>query len=306
MRVFVTGASGWVGSAVTRDLLAAGHQVAGLARSDASAAAVAATGAEVVRGTLDDLDVLRDAAAASDGVIHTRFRHDVAFSGDFAGAVASDRAAIDAIGAALAGSDRPLVIASGTGAVAPGRLATEDMTSTGETVASHRMENERVALALADVRRAHLVGAPAAHRPRRRRPRLHRHHRRGSPASAARSTTSATAPTGGPQRTASTPRACSCSPSSKRRPGRCCTRSPSRACRSREIAAAISRGLGVPAVSVTAERAAAELGFIGSFLGLDVPASSERTRALLGWEPTGPTLLEDLEAGHYFRARAAA
>ncbi|HME03128.1 MAG TPA: NAD-dependent epimerase/dehydratase family protein, partial [Solirubrobacteraceae bacterium] len=125
MRVFVTGASGWIGSAVVPELIGAGHQVLGLARSDASADALAAAGAEVHRGTLDDLDVLRSGAAASDGVIHLAFKHDIAFSGDFRGAADADRRAVETIGEALAGSDRPFVIASGTLGLTPGHVATE-------------------------------------------------------------------------------------------------------------------------------------------------------------------------------------
>src|ERR1700761_7351587 len=114
MKIFVTGASGWIGSAVVPELLEAGHQVTGLARSDASAQALAKAGADVEQGSIDDLDVLAKTAAAADGVIHLAFKHDLAFTGDFEGAATADRAAIDTFGDALAGSGKPFVIASGT------------------------------------------------------------------------------------------------------------------------------------------------------------------------------------------------
>src|SRR5271154_5516448 len=119
MHVFVTGASGWIGSAVVPELLGSSHQVTGLARSDASAAALTAAGAQVQQGTLDDLDTLRSAAAQSDGVIHLAFKHDLAFSGDFKGAADADRRAVEVMGEALAGSDPPLLIASRTLGGAP-------------------------------------------------------------------------------------------------------------------------------------------------------------------------------------------
>jgi len=125
MRVFVTGSSGWIGSAVVPELIGAGHEVTGLARSDASAAALTEAGVRVHRGDLDDLDGLRGAAGASDGVIHLAFKGDLAFSGDFQGAVDADRRAVEALGEALTGSDRPLVIASVTLVLAPGRVGTE-------------------------------------------------------------------------------------------------------------------------------------------------------------------------------------
>ena len=158
MRVFVTGASGWVGSAVTRDLIAAGHQVLGLARSDASAKAVAAAGAEVHRGALDDLDSLERGAAACDGVIHTAFIHD--FS-DFAASCATDKAAIEAIGAVLERSGRPLLVTSGTLGLPPGRLGTED--DAAAAVLPRKSEEVGLAMAARGVRAMVVRLAPSVH-----------------------------------------------------------------------------------------------------------------------------------------------
>src|SRR5580693_2974990 len=126
MRIFVTGASGWIGSAVVPELLGAGHEVVGLARSEASAQRLTAAGATVQRGDVDDPDGLAKAAANSDGVIHLAFQHEVAWGGDFAAAAAADRRAVEAMGAALADSDRPLVLASGMLGLKAGQVATED------------------------------------------------------------------------------------------------------------------------------------------------------------------------------------
>jgi nucleoside-diphosphate-sugar epimerase len=302
MRVFVTGASGWIGSAVVPELIGAGHQVTGLARSDASAAALTAAGAEVHLGTLDDLDTLRGAADASDGVIHLAFKHDLAFSGAFQVAADADRRAIETFGEALAGSGRPFVIASGTLGLAPGRVATEqdghDATHfTGG--ARTRLANAELTGSLASqgVRScvvrlpptvhgdgdngfmATLVGIartkgvsghigdganrwPATHQ-------LDAAHlfRLALESAPAGSTLHAIADQGVPVRT---------------------------------IAGVIARHLDIPQVAIAPEDAAGHFGWLATYLAADSPASSTLTRELLRWHPTQPGLIDDLDKGHYF------
>ena len=306
MRIFVTGASGWIGSAAVPELLGAGHRVIGLARSDASAAALTAAGAEVRRGSLDDLDVLRDAAAESDGVIHLALKHDLAFSGDFQGAADSDRRAVEAFGEALAGSDRPFVIASGLLGLAPGRIATEQDGHGSHAAAAAfgggpqaRWETAEFALSLASrgVRSSivrlpptnhgdgdngfvpNLVGIarekgvsgyigdganrwPAVHRLDSAR--LFRLALEQAPAG---STLHAVADEGVPIR---------------------------------DIAEVISRHLNLPVVSISPGDAGEHFSWLAGFLATDAPASGALTRELLGWQPTHPGLIADLEQGHYF------
>lgn len=306
MRVFVTGASGWIGSAVVPELIGAGHQVTGLARSDASAAALTAAGAQVHRGTLDDLGSLRNAAAASDGVIHLAFKHDIAFSGDFQGAADADRRAVETFGDALAGSGRPLVIASGTLGLAPGRVGTErDGHGPGPAVAAlgggpqTRLATAELVLSLASrgVRSSVVRLPPTVHGEgdngfmaalagiardkgvsgyigdgSNRWPAVHRLDaaylfRLAMEKTLAGSTLHAVADEGVPIR---------------------------------DIAEVIGRHLGLPVVAISPEDAAEHFAWLAGFLAIDSPASSTLTRELLGWHPTHPGLIDDLDKGHYF------
>lgn len=304
MRLFVTGASGWIGPAVVAELLANGHQVIGLARSDASAQAIAAAGAEVRRGEITDLEVLRGAAAESDGVIHLAFRHDVAFSGGFEVAVASDHAAIQAIGEALAGSDRPLAIASGLAGLRAAELATEDDRPEPTPGAGGRVTNERTALALAErgVRSMAVRFAPTVHG-------AGDHGFIARIAAADREHGAAAYVGDGSNRWA----AVHVSDAARvvrlgieRAPaGSVLHAVGEEGVALRHIAEAIGRRLDLPTRSVTAEQAAEHFGFLGAFIAMDTPASNTLTRRLLGWEPTGPGLIADIEAGAYDPAPVA-
>jgi nucleoside-diphosphate-sugar epimerase len=302
MRVFVTGASGFIGSAVVQELRGAGHEVVGLARSDSAAESLAAAGAEIQRGSLEDLDSLRAGAEASDGVIHLGYIHDFSRMED---SVRVDRGAIETLGATLAGSDRPLVIASGTLFVAPpGQTATEaDAGDTTGSGASARRRNEHLLLSLAQrgVRSASVRLTPTVHGEgdhgfvpiiigvarakgvsgyvgdgSSRWPAVHRLDaarlfRLALENAPAGTVLHGVAEEGIPVR---------------------------------EIAEVIGRHLGVPVESIAPDGAIEHFGFLGALLGVDSPAASVLTRERFGWQPEQPRLIEDLDQGHYFRTAA--
>jgi nucleoside-diphosphate-sugar epimerase len=304
MRVFVTGASGWIGRGVVPELTAAGHEVVGLARSEASAQALKAVGVDVRSGSLDDLDTLRDVAVSSDGVIHLAFKHDLAFTGDFAGAADADRLAIETFGEALAGTGKPFVIASGVLGLAPGRVLTERDGLTAGTEApvsgpEQRLANAHFTLALAGRGvRSSIVRLP---------PTCHGDGDNGFIPTAigfARAKGAAAYIGDGANRWPAVHRddaarlfrlALESAPA-----GSALHAIGDEGVPIREVAKVFAAHLDVPAVSVTPEQAGEYVGFLGGFWGLDSPASAQITRELLGWEPTRPGLIADLEEGHYF------
>jgi nucleoside-diphosphate-sugar epimerase len=301
VHVFVTGASGHIGSAVVSELRAAGHQVTGLARSDGSAAKLKAAGAEVRRGTLDDLEVLREAARSADGVIHLAYKHELSLSGTpggFVTAATHDLRAVEAIGDALAGSGKPLVTTSGTallGHAGMTRTGTEEDTLPGGPRVD--TENATVALARRGVRAAVIRLPPTVHGPL--------DHGGFIPIAIgmARQSGAAVYVGEGANRwpavdTRDAARlyrlALERAPAGSRLHG-----VAEEGVAFRAIAEAIGRGLGLPTKSITKEETA-PLGFVGGFIQVDNPTSSAQTRASLDWQPVQAGLLADLAERHYF------
>jgi nucleoside-diphosphate-sugar epimerase len=300
MRVFVTGASGHIGSALVPELLQNGHEVIGLARSDRSAAILKAAGAEVHRGDLDDLDGLRGAAAAADGVIHLAFKHEAMQSGDYLGAIADDLKAIEAMAAGLEGSGKPFVGTGGTLMLTfsgiKGRAGTEDDVLTG----GPRVDAELAVTGFGErgIRSSLIRLSPIVHSS------LDHHGFAHILIGIARDRGVSGYVGDGENRWPSVHtrdaarlyrRALESAPAGSRLHGVADEGVPFR-----DIAAVIGSRLGLPVKSVDPQDAGEHFGFLGNFVGLDNWTSNARTREILGWEPTHEGLLDDLTHGHYF------
>ncbi len=304
MRIFVTGASGWIGSAVVPELLGAGHEVVGLARSEASAQRLDSVGAIVLRGDVDDPDGLAKAAADSDGVIHLAFQHEIAFGGNFPAAAAADRRAVEAMGTALAGSDRPFVLASGMLGLTPGRVATEydGLVPGAEVRASPAGLRSATALLTLSLRgigvRSSVLRFP---------PTVHGDGDHGFVATlvgTARQQGVAGYVGDGANRWPAVHRSDAASLArlavEVAPAGSVLHAVGDEGVAFREIAEVMGRHLDIPSASVAPADAGGHFGHQAHFVGLDSPATATVTRAVLGWEPTGPGLLEDLEQDHYY------
>ncbi len=300
MRVFVTGASGHIASAVIPELLGNGHQVIGLARSDAAAQKVAAYGVEVHRGDLSDLAGLKAAASASDGVIHLAFDHDLMRSGQLQQAADTDMDAVKAFAGALAGTGKPLVTTSGILMLALTGLDGRTGTEADATPGGPRADAENLTISLAErgVRSSVVRLAPMVHSDldiHGFTPSLIRFARESGAAAyidegANRWTAANSYDIGALYRLALEK-----APAGTRLHGVSDTGIPFKT-----IAETIGAELGIEAKSVTQDEAPTYLGFLAGFAGLDAPASNAKTRALLGWEPTRAGWIEDVKAGHYF------
>ena len=294
MRVFVTGASGFIGSAVVPELLAAGHQVVGLARSDTAAQAVAAAGATVCRGSVEDLDSLRAGAADADGVIHLAFIHDFSDFEQFASNCEIDRRAIETLGSGLVGSDRPLIVTAGLGVRAQGRPATEEDAPVSSATGFPRAASEEAGAAMAERGvRVSVVRLPQVHDP----------DKQGliTPMRAIAREKGVSAYVGdGANRWPAVHR------SAAARLYRLALEKGAANARYhavgeegvalRAIAEAVGRRMAVPTTSISADEAAAHFGWLGRLVASDVPASSALTQERLGWHPTGPGLIADIDS----------
>ncbi len=290
MKVFVTGATGWVGSAVIENLVKAGHRVMGLSRSEEKAAPLSATGVKIVRGTLDDLNVLHNAASAADAVVHTAFNHD--FS-KFSENAEQDRRAIEVLGGTLEGSGRPLIVTSGLAGLAQGRAATE---ADAPSSASPR-KSEAAAKVLAD-RGVHVATvrlAPTVHG-------VGESHGFIPILIGLARKTGVSAYVGEGQNRWSAVHRLDAARLYQLALAQGVTEPVYHAAAEegivfKEIATAIGRGLGLPVESRPREH----FGWFANFAAMDMAASSDRTRKLLGWNPTGPSLLTDLSQPGYYK-----